>query len=336
MTESSFVSIPAISVVVPVYNAGAYLAPLLACLLAQTERSLQIIAVDDGSSDGSLALLRDAATRDPRLTVLSQSNRGISAARNLGLDHARGRWVGFADSDDWLDPRAFETWRTLGDQAGLEAVFGNGFRFEGDANEPVIATSEPLVQHRPPTDVFSGADWIRHCVAHSEWPHYVWLQLIRRDVLARSLLRFDEDIVHEDVLWCMQLGLRLQRIGFFAEPLYGYRVHPGSFTQNRTVETLHRRAQSYLVLMRHFTAAADERRHDRPLRRALLRHAQREGRHLFSLMREGVLSPAMRQELGEEFFRLGLLRTMFEGAENLQTYWRAARCWFRFPHPATR
>lgn len=64
-------------------------------------------------------------------------------------------------------------------------------------------------------------------VARSQWLHFVWLQLIRRDVLLREGFRFDESIVHEDVLWSMQLGLRCRRIGFVADPMYGYRNHPG-------------------------------------------------------------------------------------------------------------
>ncbi len=323
------VTIPAVSVVVPVYNPGPYLAPLLASLLAQTEPSLEIIAVDDGSSDGSAEILREAAARDARLTVISQPNLGISAARNRGIAHARGRWLALADSDDWLDPRTLATWRAYGDSADVEVVLGNGFRFAGSATEPVVPTSDLVVTYPPRADTLSGADWLTYCIARGQWSNFVWLQFIRRDLLERERLRFDEEIVHEDVLWSMQLGLLARRIGFLAEPLYGYRKHPASFIANRTVEMLHKRARSYLAIMRHFVVAADERRHQRALRRALLRHAQREGRNFHALMREGVLSAPMRRELAREFRRLGLQRAMFEGADSLQAVSRAVRCWIR-------
>ena len=320
-------SAPAISVVVPVYNPGAYLEPLLESLLAQSEPSLQIVAVDDGSTDDSLAILQEAARRDPRLTVVSQPNRGFSATRNAGIDHARGRWIAFADSDDWLDPRALQAWREHGERSDLEVVFGNGFRFARDQVAAAVDRSERVVRDPQPSGTFTGADWIEQSVKRSQWLHFVWLQLIRRDVLLREGLRFDESIVHEDVLWSLQLGLRCHRIGFMAEPLYGYRIHPASFIHNRTPQMLFDRARSYLVIMERLMSAADDRRAERGLYRALLRHGQREGRNFLSIMRKGVLAAPLRRQLATEFVRLGLDRVMLEGAEDARSLWRAARCW---------
>lgn len=317
---------PAVSVVVPVYNPGRYLLPLLESLRAQSEPSLQIVAVNDGSTDGSLAILREAAARDSRLTVVSQPNRGFSATRNAGIDHARGRWVAFADSDDWLDPRALQTWREHGERDDLEVVFGNGFRFTRDQLAGSVDRSDRVVRDPPPAGMFSGADWIERSVAGSQWLHFVWLQLIRRDVLLREGLRFDESIVHEDVDWSLQLGLRCQRIGFVAEPMYGYRIHPASFVHDRTPQMLFDRARSYLVVMHRLMSAADDRRAERGLSRALLRHAQREGRNFLSLMKKGVLGRPVRRQLAVEFVRLGLDRVMLHGAEDASSLWRAARC----------
>ena len=320
---------PAISIVVPVYNPGAYLRPLLDSLLAQTEPSLEIVAVDDGSTDGSGEWLHKAAERDPRLVVVSRSNGGYAAARNSGIDAARGRWIGFADSDDWLDPRALQTWREHGEREDLEVVFGNGFRFRGDASGAVVVTTERVVNHRPPQGVFTGAEWIRHAVANKDWLHFVWLQLIRREALVRSALRFDESIVHEDVLWSLHLGLRMQRIGYVDTLLYGYRVHAASFTQDRTVELLGKRAASYIAIIRQLVDAADAQRGDAPLQQSLLRHAQREGRILHTLLRRDTLPNPMRRELAREALRQGLVRAMFRGAESVSTRWRAVRFWWR-------
>jgi glycosyltransferase involved in cell wall biosynthesis len=88
-----------ISVILPVYNAEAYLPLLLPSLLNQSKRALEVIAVDDGSTDSSLVVLHKMTQEDAPLIVLSQSNRGCSAARNSGLELARGRWIAFPDSD---------------------------------------------------------------------------------------------------------------------------------------------------------------------------------------------------------------------------------------------
>ena len=100
---------PKISVIVPVYNKEAYLPQTLDALAAQTFRDLEIILVDDGSVDASGGLCDDYAARDSRVLVIHQSNRGVSAARNAGLDAARGEYIGFCDADDIPGADLYET-----------------------------------------------------------------------------------------------------------------------------------------------------------------------------------------------------------------------------------
>ena len=89
-----------ISVIVPVYNVEEYLPRCLESILGQTYRDLQVILVDDGSTDGSSRLCAEFAERDPRVECIRISNSGVSAARNRGLAAAKGRWIGFVDADD--------------------------------------------------------------------------------------------------------------------------------------------------------------------------------------------------------------------------------------------
>ena len=100
---------PLVTIIVPVYNVEAYLPRCLDSLLAQTHARLEIILVDDGSSDRSGVICDDYARADGRIQVLHQANGGLSRARNAGIDLARGRYLGFVDSDDWVDPRYVET-----------------------------------------------------------------------------------------------------------------------------------------------------------------------------------------------------------------------------------
>lgn len=98
-------SIP-VSVIMPVYNAGVYLKPALESLLEQTLKEIEIIAVDDGSTDGSGQLLAEYAARDKRLKVISLKRSGAAAARNRGIEAACGKWLWFADADDIAAPRS--------------------------------------------------------------------------------------------------------------------------------------------------------------------------------------------------------------------------------------
>ena len=113
---------PLVSVIVPVYNVAAYLQRCLDSLLGQTYRNLEIICVNDGSTDGSAAILDEYATKDARIKVIHQENAGVSVARNRGLDSATGEYVGFIDADDWLEPDAYEKITSLC-AAGVDYVW---------------------------------------------------------------------------------------------------------------------------------------------------------------------------------------------------------------------
>ena len=96
---------PLISVIIPVYNTEAYLERCLVSVLSNTYRDLEVICINDGSTDGSLEILNAFARQDERVTVIDKKNGGLSAARNDGLRRATGEWIAFIDSDDWIHPR---------------------------------------------------------------------------------------------------------------------------------------------------------------------------------------------------------------------------------------
>ena len=93
-----------VSVVVPVYNVEAYIARCIESILSQTHRNLELILVDDGSLDHSGAICDAYAEKDSRILVIHQENAGVSKARNAGIDQAKGEYLSFVDSDDWIEP----------------------------------------------------------------------------------------------------------------------------------------------------------------------------------------------------------------------------------------
>lgn len=97
-----------ISIIVPVYNVQKFLPKCLDSILCQSYANIEVIVVDDGSTDGSELICDDYAAKDPRITVIHQSNQGLSSARNNGLSIARGEYIGFVDSDDWISPMMYE------------------------------------------------------------------------------------------------------------------------------------------------------------------------------------------------------------------------------------
>ena len=129
-----------ISVIVPVYNVEPYLRKCLDSILGQTYRDLEVLVIDDGSTDGS-GKICDEYKKDERVRVFHTENRGLSATRNLGLDKATGEWIGFVDSDDWIEPDMYEVLFRKAEETGADVVeCGSLFEY------PTKTTKHPAVQ----------------------------------------------------------------------------------------------------------------------------------------------------------------------------------------------
>ena len=99
---------PTVSIIVPIYNVEKYLGRCLDSLLAQTLKNIEIIAVNDGSTDLSLKILKEYSIKDSRIKIINKPNGGVSSARNEGIQLASGEFIGFVDPDDWVDPEMYE------------------------------------------------------------------------------------------------------------------------------------------------------------------------------------------------------------------------------------
>ena len=120
---------PVVSVVVPVYNTEPFLAECLHSLEKQTLTDIEIILVNDGSTDNSGRLLREYAGKDARFVYVEQENQGLSAARNTGMEHASGHYLAFLDSDDWLEREALEQLAGRCQEHDLEVLYYDGCAF---------------------------------------------------------------------------------------------------------------------------------------------------------------------------------------------------------------
>lgn len=185
------------SVIVPVYNVERYLKRCLDSLLEQTLENIEIIIVDDGSTDGSFGVASEYAERDDRIKLIRQENRGLSGARNTGLDAASGEFVGFVDSDDWVIPKTFESMYLSAMDNGADLcacdytlAYEEGtlvYRVLGLQNEKLELTSFGL-------DEFWNQK--RYSVV-------VWNKIYRRSIIQEHQLRFESNrsVFSEDVLF---------------------------------------------------------------------------------------------------------------------------------------
>lgn len=215
------IATPLVSVIIPVCNGEKYLAPCLDSVLGQSLRNIEVICVDDGSSDGSPAILREYAGRDSRVRIIRQQNLGVSAARNAGLDAAAGTWVAFVDSDDEVMP---DIWETLLAEAGNEDII------LFSAEEIAIQGGKPRVIQSGYFDVKFKTRWKLRDSDLFLISMTVWDKLFHRSKIEQYGIRFPHGVVFEDNAFVLSfIGInRLAR--FVPKKLYRYFRREGSIT----------------------------------------------------------------------------------------------------------
>lgn len=221
---------PKVSVIIPVYNVEAYLRECLDSVINQTLKEIEIICVNDGSTDNSLSILREYADADGRVIVFTQENAGQSAARNYGLRAASGTYVYFLDSDDFLRSDALELLYSAAQTHRTDILFfGADSVYETEALRKQHSTYLEYYHRQALTEgAVSGEEMIQIFTEKLLFRASVPLQFFRRAFLEKTGLRFMEGIVHEDELFSPLVLLKAERVMCVPENLYFRRVRGGS------------------------------------------------------------------------------------------------------------
>ena len=220
-----------VSVIMPVYNAQAYLRQTLDSLLVRNELQFEVICVDDGSTDDSLAILREYEAKDSRVIVLTQKNAGAGAARNNGLKIARGEYLSFLDADDFFEPDmlrlAYDRAHTLNTDI---TVFRCDQYFESTRTfaEAKYTINDDLL---PDTQPFAGQD-----ISYNIFKAFVgwaWDKLFRADFVRKNNLLFQEQRTSNDMLFVFSAIVKAQRISTMNAILAHHRRDSGSLSVTR-------------------------------------------------------------------------------------------------------
>lgn len=231
-----------ISVIIPVYNSACFLPACLDSVLAQTHRELEIILVNDGSTDGSGDICDRYAAMDQRIRVIHQENGGVSRARNRGLELATGELISFIDSDDAMEPDMYELLVQLMQEHGADISHCGYKRFDkqGQLVREVNGTHRLMLQ--------SGEEAIACMLRGEHFTNGLWNKLFRREILLG--LRFREDLKNnEDVLFNVHAFSRAKTAVFQDEGKYHYYDHPTSACNNLKARKQNRDAIEAAVQM---------------------------------------------------------------------------------------
>jgi len=208
-----------LSIVVPIYNASRHLSAMLDSVYRQRYREREVILVDDGSTDGSGSIIDSYRRRHAETRVVRQPHRGVSVARNAGLELARGEYIAFADADDVLLPRMYSMLVGAAEREELDMALCNAqFLRDGIA-------CERICRSLPSGRVMSGLEWLRIALEARELLHAVWPTVYRTAFLRTHGFRFIPGLIYrQDVPWTTEALLCARRVQYLEEPLYLYRV----------------------------------------------------------------------------------------------------------------
>ena len=214
---------PLVSVVIPVYNIAPHLCRCLDSVLGQSLSELEIICVDDGSTDESPAILEKYAAEDPRMTVLTQANGGPGAARNTGAERASGRYVIFLDSDDWFELDFLERMVARAEETGADVTICRGVEFDTQTGHELPSRWMLKTTYLPAKLVFSPNDIAQHLFQFTYG--MAWDKLYRREFLDQTGIRFPQLYNSEDLAFVFPTLLSAGRIAVLDQVLIHHRVN---------------------------------------------------------------------------------------------------------------
>ncbi len=237
---------PLVSVIVPVYNVELYIEECLDSVVKQTYQELQIIVVDDGSTDASSQKVQPYLS-DGRVQFIEQANKGLSGARNTGLEVASGKYVLFVDSDDYIKLTAIEELVRLIEKKQVDLIRFNGRAFLDELNTPIEQNNYDF-SHR----IQEGTKYIhdRFKVNRRTFASPVYLYMVKREVIEKNKLSFYEGILHEDELFTTQIFLNSHSMVYENAFYYNRRYRENSIMTNQSPERLERTVDSYSIIFK--------------------------------------------------------------------------------------
>jgi len=226
-----------ISVIVPVYNTEEYIEKCINSITGQTYKNLEIIVVNDGSTDNSLNILKSLQSKDSRIRIINQENKGVSAARNTGLDNATGEYIAFVDSDDYLERNMYEKMLKYMEESGADLVSARAFIIER-SNKPGENDYNNYI------DTFTSQAQILKAYADGFLTIAVWDKLFTKEVIGKK--RFDSSVFCEDAKFVLDICENTKKVLCTSERLYYHLKRIGNSLTNTSFNNFYMTLYFYI------------------------------------------------------------------------------------------
>lgn len=233
---------PLISVIVPVYNVDQYLHRSIDSILSQTYTDIEVLLVDDGSTDRSGEICDEYANKDPRVRVFHKINEGVSSARNVGLDNAKGQWITFVDADDWIDKNMYQKLYNTAVSTQADIVLCSFYEYHGFGKTFLVES------------ISTESDKIEILRNYMLSFTALWNMLVSRDLYTDYHLRIPKEINNCEDFWLtVRLFYYAKQISSLHIPLYYYnRENVNSILNNPNEERRNSEYLSYIDTINFF------------------------------------------------------------------------------------
>lgn len=219
-------SYPLVSVIIPVYNVEEFLQECLESVIKQTYKNIEIITIDDGSTDNSLEILKQYASNDGNITIINQKNSGQSVARNKGIAETKGKYIYFLDSDDYILPETIENLISKMEKNNLDLIRFAAEPFSDNINYKVNKKQYDFRKYFSTEKLYKKSEFLNiNLQAFSSSPV---LYVVKRDMLIKNKIKFKPGIIHEDELFTLRVFLNANYTMYDSNFYYKRRYRIGS------------------------------------------------------------------------------------------------------------
>lgn len=331
-----------VSVIVPIYQVEAYLPRCMDSILAQTYQDFELILVNDGTKDGCPAIMEAYARRDVRIRQIHKRNGGLSSARNAGLDVARGTYILFVDSDDYIEPTLLEDAVRIMERSGADQTLWN-YRFVDD--EGVHAAYLSFEDEVIDVDRLGLANYFYRYWMPYKHGQEAWSKLYRRDIIERNGLRFapNDEIFAEDTLFSAMYLLHTKKIAALSAPYVNY-VQRGDSLMAMKKPKLARRLITLSIRFTDYARACGREReladvlpvlcYDKWMTKGI--RLDPDGEDVYAAMEESLQSDTLQALLHRLISPMPLLTYTLKTGKGLRTQLRARLFALRWLHGDVR
>lgn len=220
-----------VSIIIPSYNEENHIKKCIESLIKQSLQEIEIIIVNDGSTDNTLDIIIEYASEDPRIVVINQSNKGVSAARNRGIDEARGTYLAFVDADDYVDETIYEVMYNKAIDKYSDIVVCGNYIMQYNKMEKKISFDSEITLDNDNIDLFN---FIKKFYLKKEYRTSCWNKLYKTELIKGKISFCDHsNVLSEDTLFNFNVLLYTKRVTIIPECLYFYQVIDGSLSHSK-------------------------------------------------------------------------------------------------------